>query len=126
MTTTAHDFPEDGVVEIYAHVHGDFMPLTKTIDLYAASRDYGPHKMWIAKPLEFVEHKEGEASGPPLISLSMTAAQHLMDRLWICGLRPSEGTGSAGALAAVERHLDDMRRLVFDDGRQRIEMAVKP
>jgi hypothetical protein len=32
-----------------------------------------------------------------------------------CGLRPSEGTGSAGALAATERHLKDMQRLVFKD-----------
>ena len=39
----------------------------------------------------------------------------LMDDLWQCGLRPSEGTGSAGALAATQKHLDDMRKLVFQD-----------
>jgi hypothetical protein len=37
--------------------------------------------------------------------------QKLMDDLWDCGLRPSEGTGSAGALAAVEKHLGDMRKI---------------
>ncbi len=37
-----------------------------------------------------------------------------MDDLWAAGLRPTEGTGSAGALRAVERHLEDMRRLVFE------------
>jgi hypothetical protein len=36
-----------------------------------------------------------------------------MDQLWQCGLRPSEGTGSAGSLAATQRHLEDMRALVF-------------
>lgn len=41
-------------------------------------------------------------------------ALKLMDDLWVCGLRPSEGSGSAGALAATERHLGDMRRIVFD------------
>lgn len=41
--------------------------------------------------------------------LHPTEAQHLMDRLWHCGLRPSEGTGSAGALAATQEHLKDMR-----------------
>ena len=51
----------------------------------------------------------------PTFSLSRTAAQELMDNLWTCGLRPSEGTGSAGALAATQKHLDDMRRLVFED-----------
>lgn len=41
-------------------------------------------------------------------------AQRLMDELWGVGLRPSEGSGSAGSLAATERHLADMRALVFD------------
>jgi hypothetical protein len=45
--------------------------------------------------------------------LPRTAAQELMDDLWQCGVRPSEGSGSAGSLAATERHLHDMRALVF-------------
>jgi len=47
-------------------------------------------------------------------SLDTDMAQQLMDDLWNCGLRPTEGTGSAGALKAVERHLEDMRTLVFE------------
>jgi hypothetical protein len=50
---------------------------------------------------------------PPAMSLAPDAAQQLMDELWNTGLRPSEGTGSAGALAATQRHLEDMRTLVF-------------
>lgn len=50
----------------------------------------------------------------PAISLDTCEAQQLMDQLWQCGLRPTDGTGSAGALAATQKHLDDMRRLVFD------------
>lgn len=50
----------------------------------------------------------------PSCSLSKDAAQELMDNLWQCGLRPSEGSGSAGALAATQKHLDDMRRVSFD------------
>lgn len=38
----------------------------------------------------------------------------LIDDLWTAGLRPTEGAGSAGALAATQRHLQDMRALVFD------------
>ena len=41
--------------------------------------------------------------------------QVLMDDLWNCGLRPSEGTGSAGSLKATQEHLKDMRQLVFKD-----------
>ena len=50
----------------------------------------------------------------PTMSLEYEGAQYLMDQLWDCGLRPSEGTGSAGAMAATQKHLEDMRRLVFD------------
>ncbi|MBI5255418.1 MAG: hypothetical protein HY855_02885 [Burkholderiales bacterium] len=49
----------------------------------------------------------------PAVTLDQTSAQQLMDELWRCGLRPSEGTGSAGSLAATERHLEDMRSIAF-------------
>ena len=48
----------------------------------------------------------------PTFTLPRHHAQALMDELWQCGLRPSEGTGSAGSLRAVEKHLDDMRAIV--------------
>ena len=47
------------------------------------------------------------------MSLPMPTAQILMDELWRCGIRPTEGTGSAGSLAATERHLEDMRAIAF-------------
>ncbi len=49
----------------------------------------------------------------PLLKLSPTMAQHLMDELWQCGVRPTEGTGSAGQMAAVKEHLQDMRKIAF-------------
>jgi len=49
----------------------------------------------------------------PTFRLPMSAAQGLMDDLWRCGFRPSEGSGSAGALAATERHLKDLQALIF-------------
>lgn len=51
--------------------------------------------------------------GAPLLKLDRQAAQSLMDQLWNCGVRPAEGHGSAGQLGATERHLKDMRRIVF-------------
>ena len=50
----------------------------------------------------------------PSLSIGQEAAQTLMDDLWHCGLRPTEGAGSAGALAATQNHLKDMQRLVFE------------
>ena len=52
----------------------------------------------------------------PTTTLELTEAQALMDELWHVGLRPSEGSGSAGALAATQKHLEDMRALVFEKG----------
>lgn len=57
---------------------------------------------------------EDEGMIPPeSFSLSTGDAQAFMDELWRVGLRPTEGSGSAGSLAATERHLQDMRALVF-------------
>jgi len=50
----------------------------------------------------------------PTFVLNYDEAQTLMDDLWNCGLRPTEGTGSAGAFAAQKSHLEDMRKLVFE------------
>lgn len=63
--------------------------------------------------IEWLDHPDGDMADPT-IRLSMTDAQVLMDDLWHAGLRPTEGTGSAGALAATQGHLNDMRKLVFD------------
>lgn len=56
---------------------------------------------------------EDGARSDPAITLQPDQAQALIDELWRTGLRPTEGTGSAGSLAATERHLADMRALVF-------------
>lgn len=49
----------------------------------------------------------------PMLRLGIQGAQQLMDELWQCGLRPKEGTGSAGSLAATERHLGDMQKIAL-------------
>jgi hypothetical protein len=58
------------------------------------------------------EPDEGQRATPALV-LDEETAQKLMDSLWDSGIRPSAGHGSAGAMAAVQKHLDDMRALVF-------------
>ena len=66
----------------------------------------------IASPIIFTKVEQGNYA-PPMCTLSTKEAQSLIDSLWDCGLRPSEGSGSAGALAATQKHLEDMRTLVF-------------
>lgn len=68
-----------------------------------------------AQPLTLVQvtpENEGVAV-EPTFRLKPHEAQYLMDDLWRAGFRPTEGKGSAGSLAATERHLEDMRALVF-------------
>lgn len=66
----------------------------------------------LAQPLEFKPHDD-YTPGKPTFDLTYKDAQCLMDELWNCGLRPSEGSGSAGSLAATEKHLKDMQSLAF-------------
>lgn len=49
----------------------------------------------------------------PTATIDADAAQVLMDDLWHCGIRPTESAGTAGSMRAVERHLDDMRKIAF-------------
>lgn len=69
-------------------------------------------KIFAAKPIEFEQRELYEADNEPYLEIPKHAAQKLIDDLWDCGLRPSEGSGSAGQLAAVQDHLADMRKLL--------------
>lgn len=92
--------------------------LTKEIHLrfFRWSRDH--RQLHIMQPAIFtaLHPQEGEAVrefDAPALVMQVDEGQALMDELWQLGLRPSEGTGSAGSLAATQRHLEDMRALVF-------------
>jgi len=51
----------------------------------------------------------------PLCSLERKEAQDLMDQLWVCGVRPTEGQELSGQLKAIQYHLEDLRKLVFKE-----------
>jgi hypothetical protein len=74
---------------------------------------HSEHVTSVAEPLIFKEVQPATAWSPTT-AISMTAAQTLMDDLWHSGLRPTEGSGSAGSLAATERHLADMQLIVYN------------
>jgi hypothetical protein len=80
----------------------------------ASVSDFG-ETLSIATKVEYTEltpENDGALCPVPLI-ISPDDAQGLMDELWRVGFRPTEGTGSAGSLAATERHLSDMQRIAF-------------
>lgn len=84
-------------------------PWSQSISIYGIL--HGEHPAH-AVSLMMQTHELGQ-DVEPFLRITYEAAQALMDELWECGLRPTEGTGSAGALAATQKHLDDMRKLVF-------------
>jgi hypothetical protein len=74
----------------------------------------GGQNISVAEPLVMRPYdRDGSDRVSPALYLKTHTAQHLMDQLWQCGLRPTEGTGSAGSLAATQRHLEDMRTIAF-------------
>ena len=85
---------------------------TGIVALHLSTRDIESRALYVARPLIFDKIEPGTRT-QPAIRLEREDAQRLMDELWQAGLRPSEGTGSAGSLAATERHLSDMRSIAF-------------
>jgi hypothetical protein len=81
-----------------------------TIDILFFVRDEHGNKA-VVEPLVLRNHEPGTLIEPTM-SLSPDHAQKLMDELWDCGLRPTQGAGTAGAMAATERHLKDMQKLL--------------
>jgi len=92
------------------------------IDLYVVKFDKdkvylltGNNAQTIERPstFEFEKMDEFAMYANKSLSLMDSEAQELMDNLYSCGIRPTEGTGSAGSMEKVEAHLQDMRRIVF-------------
>jgi hypothetical protein len=101
---------------IRAIAHQD--PWSEKVGVLLVKHETGKPRL-IAKPLDFAEVPAG-APVDPTFSLQRDEAQELMDMLWSCGLRPTQGKSSAGQLDAVERHLADMRAIAFN------KLEIKP
>lgn len=93
-------------MEAIAHL----VPWSKAVEIALVEPRGG--NFLCATRVEMEQRQEGECL-TPAFTLEPKAVQQLMDDLWRCGYRPSEGEGSAGQLASVKYHLEDMRKLVF-------------
>lgn len=49
----------------------------------------------------------------PATIIRYDEAQQLIDELWRVGLRPSEGTGTAGSLRQAEDHIASLKAIAF-------------
>jgi hypothetical protein len=101
---------------IRAIAHQD--PWSEKVGFLLVKHETGKPRL-VAKSLEFAELPLG-APADPTFNLDGQEAQELMDMLWNCGLRPTQGKSSVGQLDAVERHLADMRAIAFN------KLEIKP
>ena len=97
------DVPIDPLVPV--EIYADLTLFRKSINLHIVQRHIDG-RVFVATNAT-MELVPAATMLPPrsLITIDNKEAQSLMDQLWSCGLRPSEGSGSAGALAATQRHL---------------------
>jgi hypothetical protein len=86
-------------------------PWKDCIEIYMRTRDKdGPKKF---AQLKLSDMPPPGIAPPETTRLNASEAQVLMDDLWACGVRPTEGAGSAGAMAATQAHLRDLQCLLF-------------
>jgi hypothetical protein len=91
--------------------HAQFNPASGKIALYAIAGDPGDGQRSAMLPAVF-QNLEPGSSCQPTLELSESDAQSLIDELWKAGVRPRD-IGSAGHLAAVERHREEMSAIAI-------------
>jgi len=89
------------------------------VSIYLAKRivDCGVETVAIVQPMLMEVVKDPRDCGtrkPPAIEMTNEDAQRLMDELYNAGIRPTEGVGSPGQVKALQDHLADMRKIVFE------------
>ena len=105
------------------HVQRDFG--WGRFQLFGMKKVLGPEGLQLVtkmQPVMFeVIPRESEGQDiPPAMLLDDADAQSLTDALWEAGVRPTNGAGSVGQLAATEAHLKDMQAIV----RHALKMTV--
>lgn len=73
---------------------------------------------YVAAPAVIKEEvlTDGYAFTEPFVSFTARQAQELLEGLWAAGFRPNHGESSVAHVNAMKYHLEDMRRLVFENG----------
>lgn len=103
-------------------VHAQVAWQHNAIDVFVGFRQEQTGKFYVANPVTYSVSSEDASIQTPLLRLTKTEAQQLIDAMWNCGVRPTRGEGSAGSFDAQGRHLEDMRAIVF----ARTPGATKP
>ena len=81
---------------------------TDTINIYLRAQ-HGD-KRFVVTDLVLTEFDPDNPVELQPLKFEKETAQRFMDELWNCGLRPSEGTGSAGAMQQAQDHIVTLKR----------------
>lgn len=103
----------DGVIETrWNFANAVSVPFSNGVDIFLADKQAG--SIVVVSGLMATKHeREGEVLNIQPIRLDKKSAVNLLDALWNCGIRPSQDAQTVGQLAAVQKHLEDMRQLAF-------------
>ena len=105
-----HPYPTQVEHGLSFHLDNNFS--CRTVDLRIARTVDGQRR---AGKIEFVETTPGDRSEPTLqIGNSGSDLQHLFNALWEFGFRPPERTRKDDILSAKDDHLDDLRKVLFN------------
>ena len=109
---------DDGIRWDYVQLRAFSDPYRETVALHlraARFEDDQPRRHhYYAKPGEMVDFKGGDGHPQPFVELERDQAQRLFDDLWEQGFRPEKAEQEKGAAGAMQAHLADMRKLVFE------------
>ena len=96
-------FRDDIFSDGYLRIRAQSAPWSAGVEFVVFKYDPNkPKELGLSKN-GFIELKDKHVTPPEVIMcIKNKEAQTLMDDLWNCGLRPTEGTGSAGSLMAKE------------------------
>lgn len=95
-------------------IHAERANYGRSVDLFICLADStdAAQRIVAARPIEFAT-VDDFAAYEPCLRMNPEDAQQLMDELWRAGIRPTEGSGSAGSMVATEKHLADMRTIAL-------------
>jgi hypothetical protein len=78
--------------------------------------------LYAATNIEFTRIDPGVYMAPTT-SMEGKDLQLLFNELWKAGFRPNDGTGNSGHVEALKYHLEDMRKLVFNENIKRTDTS---
>ena len=101
------------MIDNETRIYAERSDMGRCINVFVTQVDSSGKVVSIAEPLTMNNVVPIGEHLPVSLKLNKNEAQFMLDSLWFCGVRPSGGEGNVGQLGATERHLEDMRKLVF-------------